>query len=282
MILLIPPSMAFNFFTGSKGLFFAPLAMVAMAYIVVRRRLQVRWILVAWLAFVLFYPIADYHRRVILKDNSLGAAYAIRRPVEVMTRIGRFAVNLPASEYLRMGTSATIGRFDGLGILAVIMRDCPSRVPFQGGWTIGYIALAYVPRIVWADKPTLSVGGWITDNFLARGMRSSTGSTWIGELYFNFGWSGIVVGMLLMGIYFRVLHEVLFSADSVLAAQVMAVIMLFATPPTLGGTLQTPLTASMMGAIPIVVAHWTIRLTGGRPRRWDEPDRELSAEARAS
>jgi hypothetical protein len=283
MMLLIPPTMFFNFFTGSKGLFLAPIAMVAIAYIVVMRRVRLRWIALAVVAFSLLYPVAEFYRRVVLKNYSLGASYALQRPIEVLSKISTFATSIPPSEYLLSGISATSMRFDGLGITTVIMRDCPNPIPYQGGWTIGYIALSYVPRIVWADKPEMTSGQWVTDNFGGGPViRSSTGSSWVGEFYFNFGFPGIALGMLVMGVYFRVLHEMLLHPNAVFASQLMAVIVLYAIPPQLGGSLMAPVNGTIMGSLPVVMAHWGVRLFGGRPRKFvidDEPEPELAAEA---
>ena len=79
MLLLIPPSMAFNFLSGSKTAFLSPAAMVVVAYIVVRRRIAIRWILVGIAAVIIIYPIAEFQRRVILHGNTRGAAYALRK-----------------------------------------------------------------------------------------------------------------------------------------------------------------------------------------------------------
>ena len=58
----------------------------------------------------------------------------------MISRISRFVGSYEFGDYLMQGVQATSRRSDGLGILSVIVRDCPSRVPYQGGWTIGYIA----------------------------------------------------------------------------------------------------------------------------------------------
>jgi hypothetical protein len=177
-------------------------------------------------------------------------------------------------------------RFDGLGVASVIVRDCPARVPFQGGWSIAQIFITYVPRIVWKDKPLLTTGQWVTDNFgSGPGISSATGSTWIGELWFNFGWPGIVFGMLLVGVYFRVLHEMLFKPDAVMPAQLMAVIAMFAIPPSLGGALIAPVNGVVVTAVPIVFTHWIVRLMSGTqlPRTsGDGRSADLASEARAA
>ena len=141
---------------------------MAVAYIVVKRRIAIRWIFVAIAAVILIYPIAEFQRRVILRGNTQGAVYALQRPVEMISRISRFVGSQEFGDYLMQGVQATSRRSDGLGILSVIVRDCPSRVPYQGGWTLGYIVLSYVPRIVWADKPDMTTGLWVTENFGRR------------------------------------------------------------------------------------------------------------------
>jgi hypothetical protein len=267
MLLLIPPSMAFNFLGGSKSAFLAPAAVVAVAYIVVRRRIAIRWIFVAIAAVILLYPIAEFQRRVILRDNTRGAVYALQRPGEMISRLYRFVGSYEFGDYLMDGVRATSRRSDGLGILSVILRDCPSRVPFQGGWTLGYIVLSYVPRIVWADKPDTAAGLWVTQNFGGGGpgVRSHTAPTWIGELYFNFGWPGITIGMLLVGVYMRILHEAVFPPKTTMPTQMMAVLVLFFFPQTLQAQLISPVNSVVFGALPIVFTHWVVRLMGGAP-----------------
>lgn len=266
--LLIPPTMAFNYFTGSKGLFFAPAAVALIAYIVVTRRIRLRWFVVGFVAMSLFYPIADFQRQVILHGNTRGAAYALQKPFEVISRTARFAGSKDFNDLLVQGIAATSIRFDGLGVASVIVRDCPSRVPFQGGWSLGYIPLSYVPRIVWPGKPDLAPGLWVTAHFGAGpGVFSHTGSTWVGELWYSFGWFGVMIGMAVMGIFLRVLHEMLFQPEAVIPAQLMSVIVLFTIPPTLGGALIGPVNGVIFGAMPLVITHWCVRVMSGAPRR---------------
>jgi hypothetical protein len=266
MVLLIPPSMALNFLGGSKTALLSPPAVVAVAYIVVKRRIAIRWVLIALAAVIVIYPVAEFQRRVILRENTKGAAYALSRPVDTVSRIARFIGSSEFGDYLMKGSQATSRRSDGLGVLSVILRDCPSRVPYQGGWTIGYIALSYVPRLVWADKPAMTTGQWVTDNFAGGpAIRSNTAPTWLGELYFNFGWPGLVIGMLFMGVFMRALHEMLFASNATLPTRILAIVVLFAFPQSLPAALIGAVNAAFFAAIPLAFAHWAVRLVGGAP-----------------
>jgi hypothetical protein len=289
MAALLPPSMIFNFLGGAKSAFLAPAAAVAIAYVIAKRQIALRWIAAGFLAVIVIYPVAEYQRRVILRNNTLGTAYVLQRPVEVFTRLANFLGSQGPGRYLLTGAQATSKRLDALGVTSVIMRDCPSRVPYQGGWTLGYIVLSYVPRVVWADKPEMTIGQWVTDAFVAPGvgLKSHTGPSWIGELYFNFGWIGIVLGMLVVGVWVRIVHEMFFRAGAPLPAQIMSVVALFTMPPAVQSSLMTPVNGVILGSIPLIVTHWAIRLTGGAPasarpdeaRPGDAP--ELSPEARS-
>ena len=94
----------------------------------------------------------------------------------------------------------------------------------------------------------------------APGSTPSTSPFWIGELYFNFGWSGIAIGMFLMGIYFRVL-QVLFSSGVPIPAVVAGVVALWATLPNIQGALTGPLNGVPFLMIPIAIA--LVRVIGG-------------------
>lgn len=78
------------------------------------------------------------------------------------------------------------------------------RSGFRLGATMGNLYYAFVPRIAWQGKPSVSRGAWFT-TYLQMAPReaeatTSTGMTIVGEWYWNFGLTGVVVGMFLTGL----------------------------------------------------------------------------------
>ncbi len=75
---------------------------------------------------------------------------------------------------------------------------------YKMGETLEYAKYAFIPRLLWPDKPNVSRGAWFTTylGFAAREEEatSSTGMTSAGEWYWNFGIPGVVLGMLGVGI----------------------------------------------------------------------------------
>jgi hypothetical protein len=66
-----------------------------------------------------------------------------------------------------------------------------------------YVPMSFIPRLLWHNKPFIDRGGYFT---AALGMASdeslastSTGQTSAGELFWNFGWPGVAIGMYLLG-----------------------------------------------------------------------------------
>ncbi|MDC3953888.1 hypothetical protein [Polyangium jinanense] len=74
------------------------------------------------------------------------------------------------------------------------------------GDTFDYLAYAFVPRLFWPDKPTVSRGGWFYYYIgAARSEAEATTSvaqTAAGELYWNFGFPGALFGMGVIGALF--------------------------------------------------------------------------------
>jgi hypothetical protein len=182
----------------------------------------------------------------------------------VIGLLSSFAGGSEISNYFMQGLLSTGARLDMLGITSLIVRDTPSVVPYQGGWSLGYIPISFIPRILWEGKPEFRIGGWVTANYGGGPhIISSTGPGWIGELYFNFGLAGVIIGMLFIGTLFRTLHETLFRADATIPALLACVVVLWTTCPTMEGTLLTPISGGIFRLTPILLTHLLIRITVG-------------------
>ncbi len=74
---------------------------------------------------------------------------------------------------------------------------------YANGGEFAYLAWAVIPRALWNDKPLVSRGEWFTSeigfSMNEQASTTSTGMTSPGELYWNFGWAGVAVGMCFLG-----------------------------------------------------------------------------------
>lgn len=86
--------------------------------------------------------------------------------------------------------------------LAFVMGETRS-YGFLDGESFNRLAYALIPRVIWRDKPVVSQGAWFAVYLGFAESESTATSVWgitaPGELYWNFGIPGLVVGMLLIG-----------------------------------------------------------------------------------
>jgi hypothetical protein len=79
---------------------------------------------------------------------------------------------------------------------------------FLDGESMKYFLYAWVPRVVWPEKPNVTRGDWF--DYEVRGSKapSSLGQTAPGELFWNFGIVGVTLGMMLIGLMVGVLWRI--------------------------------------------------------------------------
>jgi len=262
MFLLVPLTMAIAFLTGSKRFALSPLIVIVIVYIVIERRLRLRWVLGGLFALIMLYPLTEFWRGVAWGGTTTLIQW-ILDPGRVIDILGSLIAASDFGDYFTRGLIATGNRLDLLGITTIIVRDTPSRVPYQDGWSLAYIPLSFIPRIIWAGKPHFNTGQWVTDHYGGGPhIQSSTGSGWVGELYFNFGIVGVVVGMLIIGTVFRVFHETLFRTDATIPALLAALIVVWVTCPQIEANLLSPFSGGVFHLTPILLTHLFVRGLG--------------------
>ena len=267
LLTFLPPTMIFGFFTGSKSAVLRPMVMVVVVHILDARRLRAWWVVGFLLVMAFFYPISEVYRGYAW-GRKLSAVEVIANPGRVFRIIERFSEATTTTEHLESGFAGTTERLNGLGILSVIVRDAGTRVPFQGGWTIGYVPLSFVPRLVWSGKPKFETGQWVTSHFgPGPEIESSTGATWIGEFYYNFGWPGVAIGMFVLGIWFRFLQESFLRVNSSIPCMFAGVVTIVGLCTAIDGDLLSATNSVVFNVAPIVLIHVLVCFFTAPPRR---------------
>jgi len=125
----------------------------------------------------------------------------------------RVMVGLRSSSPFYRGESLTLSlenQFDGLMArlfeipqVTGFMVGEVSRSGLQLGSSMRDLYYAFIPRIIWPEKPPVSRGAWFT-TYLGMAnseaeATTSTGMTTVGEWYWNFGVAGVAAGMFLTG-----------------------------------------------------------------------------------
>jgi oligosaccharide repeat unit polymerase len=88
---------------------------------------------------------------------------------------------------------------------AHIINAVPSVIDYRYGETLYGWLVAPVPRSMWEDKPMWAERGlFLMDKVYGdKGGRSGIPPGMLAEFYWNFGWTGVIVGMFAMGVLLR-------------------------------------------------------------------------------
>ena len=112
------------------------------------------------------------------------------------------------------GFQTSAGRSANLDLLADVIIRTPREVPYWGGETYLSLVGAFVPRVLWPDKPTKELGqafghcyGYVGTN----DTNTSLNLPFLVEFYANFGIAGIIGGMFLVGFNHDVLQRIVNS-----------------------------------------------------------------------
>ena len=148
---------------------------------------------------------------------------------------------------------------------------------FMGSFFINNLIYGFIPRLLWPGKPSWDPAGWFTAYLKGisemRGMSST--ALHIGpELYWMYGWPTTVLGLLVLGLYYRKVSDWLLKAGRA------SPVFLAAWYPFLAFvTFIEEVRYNMAILTPFIllgnalVIHWGLKLLMRRPlgKHWREP-----------
>jgi hypothetical protein len=118
-------------------------------------------------------------------------------------------------------------RVDGKVYVDIIVAGIDSgHVRRLGGTSIGWFFESFIPRFLWPEKPDISIGQLFNHEFnLSESRFTFVPTTQLGELYWNFGMLGAIVGMLFIGLIFGQLSGALLDRSGMTMPRFMMLLM---------------------------------------------------------
>jgi hypothetical protein len=87
------------------------------------------------------------------------------------------------------------------GSVELIVSETGTSVPYQHGHTLSPLITALIPRLIWPTKPDVQAGQVMNQEFhVSESADTYISPSHLGELYWNFGWTGIALGMPIIGL----------------------------------------------------------------------------------
>jgi hypothetical protein len=194
---------------------FVPAVLMLVVQWHVRHKVPWRLVVIGLITFVVLSAAKEDYRQVVWYGT------------DEVTTIDRLSVwaessqqvvenNLQSDSWTNLQNLVreSFSRFDLLHKFVHVQNMTPRLIPFYEGTTYDYMLIAWIPRVVWPDKPSAAEPNDQLDvDYLLKSV-SQIGHGVIGigqlpEAYANFGLAGIVGVMFIQGLVFSMLNQVL-------------------------------------------------------------------------
>ena len=107
--------------------------------------------------------------------------------------------------------------FHSFWSLVIVTKETPQNIPYWDGYSYKILSSKIIPRIFWEKKPSDRLGNEFGhryniinkgDGDTPRDNHTSWNMPVLNEFYVNYGFVGVIVGMMLIGILFSLLSRV--------------------------------------------------------------------------
>jgi hypothetical protein len=187
-----------GFVVDIKGMAMLGGILVIMTTVLVDGRLPRAWLAAFAVFVILVFPVFQAYRTAIHGERGLTRTAVVENFGKVLQ------LTLAAENKVNTGRDRAqtfLERSSLKGSTEVIVEKTGNGVDFQQGHTLTPILATFVPKIIWSDKREVKTGQLVNKSFhLTDSDDIFISPSHLGELYWNFGWTGAVLGMGLIGV----------------------------------------------------------------------------------
>ena len=192
----IAVEMVMGFVADSKGQVLIGTVLAAFTLTMVSGKVPKGWLVAVVAMVVLVFPILQANR-IAMQIYGTGHAFAAENVMETLERALQTKESIDSGHFQ---AESFFERTSLKGNVTVIVTKTGNEVEFQNGRTIMSLLAAFIPRVIWPDKPDTATGRLVNSEFFHLEQRETNISpSHLGELYWNFGWPGAMIGMAVIG-----------------------------------------------------------------------------------
>jgi hypothetical protein len=192
----IAVQMVFGFVTDSKGQVLIGVIIVVFCKLLVDGKLPKAWLGFAAAFILVVFPVLQANR---IAMGLRGTVYS-QAAQDIGATLSRA---LEAQESLSSGRYRSETFFERSSMkhsVAMIVTGTGDTQQFQRGHTLAPLLTAFIPRLIWPDKPDVETGQLVNKEFhVSDEAATNISPSHLGELYWNFGWLGVLAGMPIIG-----------------------------------------------------------------------------------
>ena len=225
LLVIIGSEFVFGFLGNSKEISFRIPVLLLLGLYFLHGRISKKILITMLVAGVPYLLFFNAYRTVTLEHDYKTPAEALRafsRNLEIVRHQTQGQVGV-ASSSLESFTQ----RVDGKVYIDIIVAGTDSgRVPRLGAETLWWFFESFIPSFLWHDKPDIVLGQRFNHAFqLSESKYTFVPTTQLGELYWDFGLPGVLLGMTVIGMIFRSLGDVLLDRSLMTTPRFMMLLM---------------------------------------------------------
>lgn len=250
-----------GFLFGSKGKVIFPLVSAGIAAYLATGRIIVKYIYLSIVLLALAFVIIEPYRVVknIYPNATFTESLAMLREVPEMIQEETIEEEITLGERLEDITFWFFGRLDqfSFGANAIEYKDRYG-IPYNPdennpdflGTIIYSPVLAFVPRLIWKDKPRNQIGGWYENSIMQSSSYSASEFGAVAYTYYAGGWIAIFLVFSFFGVMQRIIFEIFFKLNNIQGILTYFALVL---PVTYIGSATGEVITGFIRAIPIIL-----------------------------